>query len=170
MRFSFVSLVVLLAAGAAWAQAVAPAAPPVPERTPLQAHLTGPIPPLVKVEIVGNTIPQPLTKQPGDPARGRRVIADASNSTCLICHEVPALAELPDQGKIAPPLEGLGSRYTAAELRLRLVNAKLITPDTMMPAYYRTEGLTRVQPQFAGRTIYSAQDIEDAIAFLLTIK
>ncbi len=164
MRFSLVSLVVVLAAGAALAQAVAP------ERVPLQAHLTGPIPPLAKYEIVGNTIPQPLTAQPGDAVRGRRVIADASNSTCLICHEVPALAEFPDQGKIAPPLEGLGTRYTAAELRLRLVNAKLITPDTMMPAYYRTEGLTRVQPQYVGRTIYSAQDIEDAIAFLLTIK
>ena len=168
MRFSLVSLVVVLAAGAALAQAVTSAAPL--ERAPLQAHLTGPIPPLVKYEIVGNTIPQPLTAQPGDPARGRRVIADASNSTCLICHEVPAWAELPDQGKIAPPLEGLGTRYTADELRLRLVNAKLITPDTMMPAYYRTEGLTRVQPQYVGRTIYSAQDVEDAIAFLMTIK
>jgi sulfur-oxidizing protein SoxX len=132
--------------------------------------LTGPIQPLAKYTIVGNTIPDPLTNQPGDSARGRRVVADASNSTCLICHEVPALPEFPDQGKIGPPLEGLGTRYTADELRLRLVNPKLITPDTMMPAYYRTEGLTRVQQQFVGRTIYSAQDIEDAIAFLMTIR
>lgn len=156
-----------LAAGVAAAQAQAPATAP----TPLQAHLTGPIPPLVKYEIVGNTtIPQPLTERPGDPVRGRRVVTDASNSTCLICHEVPTLEEFPNQGKIAPSLEGLGSRYTAAELRLRLVNPKLLVPDTMMPAYYRTEALTRVQRQYVGRTIYSAQDIEDAIAFLMTIR
>jgi sulfur-oxidizing protein SoxX len=161
VRFVLFSIVVL-AAGAAFAQAQAPA--------PLQGHLTGPVQPLAKYTIVGNTIPEPLTAQPGDPVRGRRVVTDASNSTCLICHEVPALPEFPDQGKIAPPLEGLGTRYTAAELRLRLVNPKLVTPDTMMPAYYRTEGLTRVQQQFVGRTIYSAQDIEDAIAFLMTIK
>ena len=149
--------------------AVLLAAPAFGQGVPLQAHLTGPVQPVVKFEIVGKTIPKPLTDQPGDPVRGKRVVTDASNSTCLICHQMP-LPEQPDQGQIAPPLDGIGGRYTAAELRLRLVNPKLLTPDTMMPAYYRVDGLTRVQPQYQGRTIYSAQDIEDAIAFLLTLK
>ncbi|MSP20853.1 MAG: sulfur oxidation c-type cytochrome SoxX [Alphaproteobacteria bacterium] len=129
----------------------------------------GPPSPLVRFTIVDNTIPEPLTDVPGDPDRGKRVVTNASNSTCLICHKMP-IPEQPDQGQIAPPLDGIGNRYTAAQLRLRLVNPKLLTPETMMPAYYRVDGLTRVQAQYQGRTIYSPQDIEDAIVYLLTLK
>lgn len=124
---------------------------------------------LVQYQVVGKTIPQPLTGVPGDPEKGKRVVTNPTNATCLICHSMPLPEEL-DPGNLAPNLAGVGSRYTAAELRLRLVNPKLITPDTIMPAYYRIEGLHRVEAQYVGKTVYSPQDIEDAIAYLLTIK
>ena len=126
-------------------------------------------PGLVPFRVVGNAIPEPLTNQPGDPVKGKRVVTDASNSTCLVCHTMP-IPELPDHGNLAPDLAGIGSRASAGELRLRIVNPKIINPDTIMPAYYRTEGLTRVQQQYVNKPMYSAQDVEDAIAFLLTFK
>ena len=125
---------------------------------------------LVAYAIVGNGIPKPLTDQPGDPVRGKTVVTDATNATCLICHTMPDVPEQPDQGNLAPPMEHPGSKYTAAELRLRLVNPKLLNPDTIMPAYYRLDGLTRVQQQYVGKTVYKPQDIEDVIAYLLTLK
>ena len=80
------------------------------------------------------------------------------------------LPEEPNHGNIAPSLEGVGSRLTAAELRLRIVDAKRINPNTIMLSYYRLHDLTRVQQQYVGRTYYGAQDVEDAIAYLLTLK
>ena len=125
---------------------------------------------LVPFQVVGNGIPKPLTDQPGDPVRGKTVVTDATNATCLICHTMPDIPEQPDQGNLAPPMEHPGSKYTAAELRLRLVNPKFLNPDTIMPAYYRLDGLTRVQQQYVGKTVYKPQDIEDVIAYLLTLK
>lgn len=119
-------------------------------------------------EIVGLEIPEPLTDNPGDPINGKRIVTDATNATCLICHPMP-IPEQPDAGNLAPDLTGVGSRYTAAELRLRIVDPKVVNPDTIMPAYYRLSGFTRVQPEFAGQTVYGAQDVEDAIAYLLTL-
>lgn len=126
-------------------------------------------PPLVPYRIVGNTIPQPLTSQPGDPVRGKRVVTDATNGTCMLCHPMP-LPEEPNHGNIAPSLAGIGSRITVPELRLRLVDAKRINPDTLMLSYYRVHDLTRVQQQYVGKTYWSAQDVEDAIAYLMTLK
>ena len=126
-------------------------------------------PSLVPYRIVGKTIPEPLTSQPGDPARGKKVVTDAANGTCLICHTMP-LPDEPNHGNIAPDLAGVGNRYTAAELRLRIVDAKRINPDTIMLSYYRNHDLARVQQQHVGKTYYSAQDVEDAIVYLLTLK
>lgn len=122
----------------------------------------------VKYEIVDFGIPKPLTADPGDPERGWTVVQDASNATCLICHTMP-MPWQPDHGNLAPDLAGVGSRYTAAELRLRLVDPKSLNPDTIMPSYYRIEGLNRVQVKYQGQTVYSPQDVEDVIAFLLTL-
>ena len=123
---------------------------------------------LVSYRIKGLEIPQPLTDAPGNPARGQRIVRDAANATCLICHDIPIPGE-PDPGNIGPPLDGVGSRYTAGELRLRLVDPKVINPDTPMPAYYKVEGLYRVEGKYRGKPIYSAQDVEDVIAYLLTL-
>jgi len=120
------------------------------------------------VEIIDFAIPRPLTDRPGDPARGKRVLTDAGNATCLICHAMP-IPEEPDHGNLAPDLAGVGSRYTAAELRLRIVDPKVLNPDTIMPAYYRSAGFYRVQEEYRGTSVYSAQDVEDVIAYLLTL-
>ena len=120
------------------------------------------------LQIVDGGIPQPLTQIPGDPVAGRLIVKDTSIASCLICHEMP-IAEEPDHGNIGPSLAGVGSRYVPAELRLRLVNPKTINPDTIMPAYFSVDGLNRVAQPFQGKTIYSAQQIEDVVAYLLTL-
>ena len=113
-------------------------------------------------------IPESLTGRPGDPARGERIVRDPDRATCLICHAMPIEGE-PDPGNIGPPLHGVAGRYTAGELRLRLVDPKHLNPETVMPSYYARDGLHRVAPEYRGRSIYSASEIEDVIAYLLTL-
>src|SRR5690606_39700877 len=84
-------------------------------------------------------LPRLENTQPGNPVRGRQIVRDINNATCLICHAMP-IPEEPDHGEIGPPLHGVGSRYTVEELRLRLVDPKAINPDTIMPSYFRAEG------------------------------
>ncbi|MHA1559236.1 MAG: sulfur oxidation c-type cytochrome SoxX [Alphaproteobacteria bacterium] len=122
----------------------------------------------VTYEIIDGGIPEPLTDQPGDPLRGELIARDAANATCLICHQMP-IPEEPDPGNIGPDLAGVGARYTEAELRLRIVDPKVLNPDTVMPGYYSLRGLARVQEQYVGETIYSSQDVEDVIAYLMTL-
>lgn len=119
-------------------------------------------------EIVDFAIPKPLGGTAGDPERGKRIVRDADNATCLICHAVPIDGE-PDPGNIGPPLDGVGSRYTAGELRLRLVEPQFLNPETVMPSYYRSDGLHRVATEYDGRTVYGAGEIEDVIAYLMTL-
>lgn len=114
-------------------------------------------------------IPAPLSATPGDPARGRAIVADRTRGLCLLCHAGP-FPEERFQGNLAPDLAGAGSRWSAAQLRLRLVDGKRLNPDSIMPSYYRTDGLHRVGPAFRNRTILSAQEIEDVIDFLLTLR
>ena len=116
-------------------------------------------------------MPQPLTATPGDAHRGAAIALDANKGNCIICHAIPS-PNVPQgaAGDLGPPLAGVGARLTAAELRARIVDPKRISPDTIMPGYYVTQGLTRVQAKYAGKTILSAQDIEDLVAFLETLK
>ena len=113
-------------------------------------------------------IPESLTGRPGDPARGERIVRDPDKATCLICHAMPIEGE-PDPGNIGPPLAGVASRYSTGELRLRLVDPKRLNPETVMPSYYARDGLHRVAPEYQGRSIYTASEIEDVIAYLLTL-
>ncbi|MCY4541029.1 MAG: sulfur oxidation c-type cytochrome SoxX [Rhodobacteraceae bacterium] len=110
----------------------------------------------------------PLADVPGDPVRGELLVRDASRATCLICHDVPIEGE-PDPGNIGPPLAGVALRYTAGELRLRLVDPKQFNPDTIMPSYLRTSDLYEVAQEYRDQSIYSAQDVEDVVAYLLTL-
>jgi sulfur-oxidizing protein SoxX len=112
---------------------------------------------------------EPLTATPGDTARGRAIIADRSRGLCLLCHSGP-FPEERFQGSLAPSLAGAGTRLSAAELRLRLVDSRRVNPDSIMPAYHRAEGLHRVAPALRGRTLLQAQEIEDVLAFLLTLR
>ncbi|MGV3651316.1 MAG: sulfur oxidation c-type cytochrome SoxX [Devosia sp.] len=124
---------------------------------------------LVPVEIVDGGIAAPLTSVPGSPERGRMIVRDLSKASCLICHAMP-IPEEPDHGQIGPPLDGIGSAYSVPELRLRLVDPKAINPETLMPSYYRIEGLTGVLARYAGQPIYTAQEVEDVVAYLATLK
>jgi L-cysteine S-thiosulfotransferase len=119
--------------------------------------------------IVNGSIPEPLTNQPGDPERGRRIVLEREGGDCTICHAMP-LPQRQFHGTVGPPLDGVGSRYTAAELRLRIVDPKAITPETIMPAYYKADDLHRVLDRYHGRPILTAQEVEDIVAYLLTLK
>jgi sulfur-oxidizing protein SoxX len=120
-------------------------------------------------EIVGDAIPAPLTATPGDAARGRAIVVNRRVGLCLLCHSGP-FPEEKLQGNLAPDLAGAGSRASPGQLRLRLVDASRLNPDTIMPAYYRVDGLDRVAPAFRGKPIFSAQQIEDVVAFLASLR
>jgi sulfur-oxidizing protein SoxX len=119
--------------------------------------------------IVSNSIPASLTGAAGDPVRGRAVVVDRRLGACLLCHRGPFPKEK-FQGTLAPDLAGAGARWSEGELRLRLVDPTRLNPDTIMPAYYRVEGLTRVGHAWLGKPILSAEQIEDVVAFLRTLR
>ena len=119
--------------------------------------------------IVGDGIPAALEGAVGDAARGRALVASRQQGLCLLCHHAP-IAEERFQGDLAPDLAGAGGRWSAAQLRLRLVDARRLNPESIMPAYYRTEGLTRVAPAWQGRSLFTAQQLEDVVAYLGTLK
>ena len=114
-------------------------------------------------------IPPPRSGATGDPARGRAIVVNRQAGLCLLCHSGP-FPEERFQGSIGPDLNGIGSRLSEGQLRTRIVDPGRFNPATIMPAYYRTEGLTRVAPSFRGRPILDAQQIEDVVAFLATLK
>ncbi|WP_245269364.1 sulfur oxidation c-type cytochrome SoxX [Bradyrhizobium japonicum] len=123
---------------------------------------------LIPYNIVGDGIPQSLTGSPGDAERGRALVL-ARTTTCILCHSGP-FPETRFQGDLAPDLAGAGNRWTVSQLRLRLVDASRFNAETIMPSYYRTDGLVRVGRNFAGKPILSAAEIEDIVAFLATLR
>lgn len=108
----------------------------------------------------------PLTDQKGDPANGRVIVV--KKGLCLSCHQMP-IPEEPDHGDVGPPLNEVASRLQPAELRLRIVDPKIINPDTPMPSFYKKD-LHRVAKKFEGQTILTAQEVEDVVAYLATLK
>ncbi len=123
------------------------------------------------VRFEGATVKQSLTGQPGDPARGREWVAGRKLGNCLACHRISDLKDQPFHGEIGPALDGVADRYSEEELRAILVNPKKVFgEDTIMPAFYRSSGLRRVMKKFQGKTILTAQQVEDVIAYLKTLK
>jgi len=120
-------------------------------------------------EAVGDAIPASLTGSRGDPARGRTLVVNRQVGLCLLCHSGP-FPEERFQGTIAPDLRGTGARLSEGQIRLRIVDPGRIHAGTIMPAYYRIEGLTRVAPAFRGKTVLRADEIEDIVAFLGTLR
>ena len=119
--------------------------------------------------IAGDAIPVSLTGAPGDPVRGRAIVVDRRLGACLLCHTGP-FPEERFRGTLAPDLSGTGSRWSEGQLRLRLVDPTRFNPDTIMPAYYRIEGLTRVGHAWRDKPILTAGQIEDVIALLVTLR
>lgn len=124
---------------------------------------------LVSYAAVGDAIPNSLTGQPGDAKRGRMIVTNRQKGLCLLCHSGP-FAEERFQGDLAPSLAGAGSRSTEGQLRLRLVDSRRVNAGTIMPSYYRLDGLNRVGATWQGKPVLTAAEIEDVVAFLLTLK
>jgi sulfur-oxidizing protein SoxX len=116
-----------------------------------------------------DSIPTSLTGGRGDAARGRAIVTNRQVGLCLLCHSGP-FPEERFQGNLAPDLAGAGKRWSEGQLRLRIVDSSRINPATIMPAYHRTEGLARVAAAWRGKPVLSAEQIEDVVAFLTTLK
>jgi sulfur-oxidizing protein SoxX len=120
-------------------------------------------------KVVGDAIPAPLGGKIGDPERGRALVLDRTQGNCLICHQVPEPNQ-PFQGTIGPDLTGVGARLDTGQLRLRLVDAGLLNPRTVMPPYFRNQGLRDVAPAFRDRPALTAQEIEDVVTYLASLR
>jgi sulfur-oxidizing protein SoxX len=132
----------------------------------VRSQAPGPLRPYV---VEGDAIPEPLAGMPGDPDRGRAIVANRQVGLCLLCHTGPYPEER-FQGTLAPDLKGAGARWSAGQLRLRIVDAGRLNADTIMPPYYRTDGLARVAPAFRGKPLLTAEQIEDVVAHLATLR
>ncbi len=104
---------------------------------------------------------------PGDAARSRAVFAAREGGHCVLCHAAPGLAPA---GDVGPPLAGVGSRLTPDQIRFRIVDITRLDAQAVMPAFHRTEGLSRVAPAYAGKPVLAAQQVEDLVAWLSTLR
>jgi len=121
------------------------------------------------VVVGGYSIPDPLTETPGNPEMGRKWVINRKLGNCLSCHQMPIPGEQ-FHGETGPALYGVGELFDPGELRLRLVDPKVLNPQSMMPSFYKTEGLNRVMKGFEDKTVLSAQQVEDVIAYLMTLR
>lgn len=124
----------------------------------------------MEVAFADGVVEAALTGQAGDAAEGRKVFMNRKQGNCLACHENADMAEQPFHGEVGPTLDGVADRWSAAELRGIVSNAKMMFPDTIMPAFYVDSGYERALEKFEGKSILSAQQVEDVIAYLQTLK
>ncbi len=118
----------------------------------------------------GLAIDEPLCGLAGDPVRGRAIAVDTHTGNCLVCHRMP-IPEEDFHGTVGPPLQGVGARYTEGQIRMRIVDERQVNPKTIMPGFYRDPGLAnRVADRYWGRTFLDAQQVEDLVAYLVTLK
>ena len=121
-------------------------------------------------EVVDYMIEKPLCGLQGDAGRGEQIVSDSHLGNCLACHELP-IEGIEAYGTIGPPLEGIGSRMTEAQIRIRIVDTRNINPMSIMPGFYRDPRLiNRPGKPYRGKTFLTAQQVEDVIAYLLTLK
>ena len=116
-----------------------------------------------------DSIPASLTGAKGDPARGRAIVANRQVGLCLLCHSGP-FPEERFQGNLAPDLTAVGARLSEGQIRQRIVDPTKVNPQSIMPAYYKSEGLVRVAPAYRGKTVLTAEQIEDVVAYLSSLK
>jgi len=127
------------------------------------------------VEYVDGAVAVSLTGVPGDVANGR-VLMNKGAGNCIACHAVEDLSELAFHGEIGPALDGVSERWSEAELRGIVANAKIMFPDSMMPSFYRTTGFTRPGNAYTGKAaegelapLLTAQEVEDVVSYLMTL-
>lgn len=124
---------------------------------------------VVPYTVEGDRIPQPLAGARGDPERGRAIVASRQVGLCLLCHAAP-IPEERFQGNLAPSLAGVGARYSEAQLRLRVVDPRQVNPSSFMPAFHSAGNPSRVGAQWVGKPILAAQQVEDVVAWLATLR
>ncbi|HET9045560.1 MAG TPA: sulfur oxidation c-type cytochrome SoxX [Casimicrobiaceae bacterium] len=117
--------------------------------------------------IDGDGIPAPIDGLTGDAARGQALLRGRDPANCVLCHAVPGFAVA---GNLGPPLAGVGARLSPAQLRLRVVDERRVMPQTIMPSYHVTADFRDVASQYRGRPILDAQQVEDIVAFLVTLR
>ncbi len=130
-----------------------------------------------EVKFDDGAVAESLTGVAGDPVKGREVVSNKSMGNCVACHAATDLADIPFHGEIGPMLDGAGDRWSEAELRGIVVNAKIMFEDSMMPSFYKTEGFIRPGNAYTGKAaddtfgpLLTAQQIEDVVAYLSTLK
>ena len=133
----------------------------------LAADSAGSAPSALKV--VGDGIPESLAAAPGDAARGRSLVLARDPANCLLCHAIPDAA-IRFAGDLGPPLGGIGARLSVPQLRLRVADIIRLNPATIMPSYYRVDGLSLVASAYRGKPILTAAEIEDIVAYLATLR
>ncbi len=119
--------------------------------------------------VVADSIPEPLVAGGGDPVEGRRIFVDRKAGHCVLCHRVAGL-DAPFQGDLGPSLSSVGARLSSGQIRLRIVDASRVNPDTVMPPYYRSKDLEQVAPAYRGQTALSASEVEHLVAWLATLR
>jgi sulfur-oxidizing protein SoxX len=122
------------------------------------------------VTYVDGAVEASLTGQPGDAAAGRKVFSNRKLGNCLACHMNADMPEESFHGEVGPPMDGVADRWTEAELRGIVTNSKKMFEGTIMPAFYVDAGYTRPLGDFASASILEAQQVEDVIAYLMTLK
>jgi sulfur-oxidizing protein SoxX len=136
----------------------------------LPADEAGRPPPYFEWEAVNYDINAPLGGLTGLAERGRAIAGDPLRGNCLACHQLP-IPEEDYHGNLGPPLAGIASRQSTGMIRLHIVDQSRFNPETVMPGYYRPFGqLHRVAAEYQGRTYLSAQEVEDVVAYLATLK
>ncbi|MDE2375980.1 sulfur oxidation c-type cytochrome SoxX [Bradyrhizobium sp.] len=123
----------------------------------------------IKLDVVNDSLPKSLTGAPGNAGAGKKVFLTRTLGNCLACHQVTSLKSEEFHGEFGPSLDGVAGRYSEAQLRLIVADPKRIFADTVMPAFYRNDGLSRVRPEFVGKTILTAAQVEDVVAYLKTL-
>src|SRR5271154_1467474 len=124
---------------------------------------------LIPLQVVEDGVPEPLASTPGDAGRGRALILARDEANCTLCHAIsdPAIRF---SGTLGPSLDGVGRRLSIAQLRLRVADNLRLNAATIMPSYYRIDGLDRVAGEYRGKPILTGQEVEDVIAYLATLK
>jgi sulfur-oxidizing protein SoxX len=142
----------------------------LPATATLAENPIQPAPIYFEWQVEDNAIITPLGGLTGDAERGQAIAGDQSRGNCLACHVLP----IPEEqffGNLGPPLTGIGSRQPVGMIRLHVVDQSHFNPETVMPGYYRPpQQLNRVAKKLRGRTWLTAQEVEDVVAYLVTLK